>query len=324
MPMIAFRDAIREALIEEMERDREVFLMGEDIQLWGGPFRITEGMTARFGKDRVLDMPISESAFVGAAMGAALMGMRPVVELMFSDFLPLVMDQLVNHAAKMRYSYSGGASVPMVLRAPFGAGTSSGLQHSQSLEAWVMHSPGLKVVMPATPADAKGLLKTAIRDDDPVVYLEHRLLYATKGEVPPGEYTVPLGKAAIPREGSDVTVVATGMMVHKALEAAAQLEKEGVAVEVIDLRTLLPLDEETIIQSVSKTGKLLIVHEACRTGGMAGEIAAVVAKEAFGYLDAPIERITAPDTPVPFSAPLEKFFIPQTPEIVGRIRKMVS
>jgi pyruvate/2-oxoglutarate/acetoin dehydrogenase E1 component len=324
MPIITFRDAIREALIEEMERDREVFLMGEDIQSWGGPFRISEGLTARFGKDRILDMPISESAFVGAAMGAALMGMRPVVELMFSDFLPLVMDQLVNHAAKMRYSYSGGASVPMVLRAPFGAGTSAGLQHSQSLESWVMHSPGLKVVMPATPADAKGLLKTAIRDDDPVVYLEHRLLYATKGEVPSGEYTVPLGKAAIPREGSDLTVVATAVMVHKALEAAGQLAREGVEVEVIDLRTLLPLDEETIIQSVSKTGKLLIVHEACRTGGMAGEIAAVVAKEAFGYLDAPIERITAPDTPVPFSAPLEKFFIPQTPEIVERIRKMVS
>jgi pyruvate dehydrogenase E1 component beta subunit len=250
--------------------------------------------------------------------------MRPVVELMFSDFLPLVMDQLVNHAAKMCYSYGGKASVPMVLRAPFGAGTSSGLQHSQSLEAWVMHSPGLKVVMPATPADAKGLLKTAIRDDDPVIFLEHRLLYATKGEVPAGEYTVPLGKAAVSREGNDVTVVATAMMVHKALEAAGQLEKEGVEVEVLDLRSLVPLDEETIIQSVSKTGKLLIVHEACRTGGMAGEIAAIVAKEAFGYLDAPIERITAPDTPVPFSAPMEKFFIPQIPEIVGRIRKMVS
>jgi pyruvate dehydrogenase E1 component beta subunit len=212
----------------------------------------------------------------------------------------------------------------MVLRAPFGAGTSSGAQHSQSLEAWVMHSPGLKVVMPATPADAKGLLKAAIRDDNPVVFLEHRLLYATKGEVPAGECTVPLGRAAISREGGDVTVVATAMMVHKALEAAGQLEKEGIEVEVIDLRSLVPLDEETIIQSVIKTGKLLIVHEACRTGGMAGEIAAVVSKEAFGYLDAPIERITAPDTPVPFSPPLEKFFIPQTPEIVARIRKMIS
>ncbi len=324
MPIITFRDAIREALIEELERDREVFLMGEDIQSYGGPFRITEGLAARFGKDRLLDMPISESAFVGAAMGAALMGMRPVVELMFSDFLPLVMDQLVNHAAKMRYSYAGKATVPMVLRAPFGAGTSAGLQHSQSLEAWVMHSPGLKVVMPTTPADAKGLLKTAIRDDDPVVFLEHRLLYATKGEVPAGDYTVPLGKAAISREGSDVTVVATAMMVHKALEAAGQLAREGVEVEVIDLRSLVPLDEEAIIRSVTKTGKLLVVHEACRTGGMAGEIAAIVAKEAFGYLDAPIERITAPDTPVPFSAPLEKFFIPQTPEIVARIRKMIS
>jgi pyruvate dehydrogenase E1 component beta subunit len=257
-------------------------------------------------------------------MGAALMGMRPVVELMFSDFLPLVMDQLVNHAAKMRYSYAGEASVPMVLRAPCGAGTSSGAQHSQCLEAWVMHSPGLKVVMPATPEDAKGLLKTAIRDDDPVVYLEHRMLYAFKGEVPEGDYTVPLGKAAVSREGSDATVVATAMMVHRALKAAGQLEKEGIDVEVIDLRSLLPLDEETIIQSVSKTGRLLIVHEACRTGGMAGEIAALVAKEAFGYLDAPIERVTAPDTPVPFSPPMEKFFIPQVPEIVGRIRKLVA
>ena len=200
MPVITFRDAVREALMEEMEGNREVFLMGEDIQAYGGPFKITEGLLARFGEDRLLNMPISESAFVGAAMGAALMGMRPVVEVMFSDFLPLVMDQLVNHAAKMRYSYGGKATVPMVFRAPFGAGTSSGLQHSQSLEAWVMHSPGLKVVMPSTPADAKGLLKSAVRDDDPVVFLEHRLLYATKGEVPEGEYTVPLGKAAVSRE----------------------------------------------------------------------------------------------------------------------------
>lgn len=324
MPVKTFRDAVREALIEEMERDPEVFLMGEDIRHYGGPFKITEGLMARFGEARLLDMPISESAFVGAAMGAALMGMRPVVELMFSDFLPLVMDQLVNHAAKMRYSYNGGASVPMVLRAPFGAGTSSGLQHSQSLEAWLMNSPGLKVVMPSTPGDAKGLLKTAIRDDDPVVVLEHRLLYATQGEVPDGDCTVPLGLAAVRREGSDVTIVATAMMAHKALEAAGRLEKEGISAEVIDPRSLVPLDEQTIVDSVSKTGKLLIVHEACRTGGMAGEIAAVVAKEAFGYLDAPIERITAPDTPVPFSAPLEKFFIPQAEAIVERVRKMVA
>ena len=324
MPAITIREAIRDALIEEMTRNPEVFLMGEDIRHYGGPFKITEGFLARFGPDRLLDMPISESAFVGAAMGAALMGMRPVVELMFSDFIPLVMDQLVNHAAKMCYSYNGKASVPMVLRAPFGAGTSSGLQHSQSLEAWLVHCPGIKVVTPSNPADTKGLLKTAIRDDDPVVFLEHRLLYATKGEVPDGEHTVPLGKAAIPREGTDVTVVATAMMVHKALEAATQLAKDGIEAEVIDPRTLLPLDEETIVKSVSKTGKLLVVHEACRTGGIAGEIAAVVAKEAFGYLDAPIERITAPDSPVPFSAPLEKFYIPQTPEIVARIRKMMA
>lgn len=324
MPVITFRQAIREALVEEMERDPEVFLMGEDIRFYGGPFKVTEGLFARFGEGRLLDMPISESAFVGAAMGAALMGMRPVVELMFSDFLPLCMDQLVNHAAKMCYSYGGKAKVPMVVRAPFGAGTSSGLQHSQSLEAWFMHCPGLKVVMPATPADAKGLLKAAIRDDDPVIFFEHRLLYAIKGDVPEGEYLVPMGQAAIYREGGHVTVVATAMMVHKALEAAQRLEKEGVQVEVIDLRTLLPLDEGAIIRSVSKTGKLLIVHEACRTGGMAGEIAAVVAKEAFGYLDAPIERITAPDTPVPFSPAMEQHFIPQTEEIVGRIRKMVS
>jgi pyruvate dehydrogenase E1 component beta subunit len=324
MSVITIREAIRDALIEEMTRDREVFLMGEDIRHYGGPFKITEGFLARFGAERLLDMPISESGFVGAAMGAALMGMRPVVELMFSDFLPLVMDQLVNHAAKMCYSYGGKASVPMVLRAPFGAGTSSGLQHSQSLEAWLIHCPGIKVIMPSTPADAKGLLKSAIRDNDPVVFLEHRLLYATKGEVPEGEHTIPLGKAAVQREGSDVTIVATAVMMHKALEAATQLAKDGIEVEVIDPRTLLPLDEETIVKSVSKTGKLLIVHEACRTGGIAGEIAAVAAKEAFGYLDAPIERITAPDSPVPFSAPLEKFFIPQTPEIVARVRKMVS
>jgi pyruvate dehydrogenase E1 component beta subunit len=323
MREMTFRDALREALFEEMEADANVFLLGENIGIGGGVYRGTLGLLERFGEDRVIDMPISESGFVGAAVGAALLGTRPVVDLMYADFLPLVMDHIVNHAAKLRYMFGGKAKVPMVVRTFFGAGTTSGCSHSQSLEAWVMHCPGLKVVMPSTPADAKGLLKTAIRDDDPVIFFEHRLLYAMKGAVPDGEYSIPLGQAEVKRAGSDVTVVATAMMVHKALRAATELSKEGIEIEVLDPRSLLPLDCEALIDSVKKTGRLLVVHEACKTGGVGGEIAAIVAKEAFGYLDAPIERIGAPDIPVPFSAPLENHYIPQAEDIVATVRKMV-
>ncbi len=324
MREITVREAIREALIEEMEKDPSVFLMGENIEARGGVYQIVKGLFEHFGKDRVIDMPISESGFVGAAVGAALLGTRPVVDLSYNDFLPLVMDHMVNHAAKMRYMYGGTAKVPMVLRVFFGAGTTSGCSHSQSLEAWLIHCPGLKVVMPSTPADAKGLMKSAIRDDDPVVFFEHRLLYSVKGEVPEGEHIIPLGQADVKREGRDVTVVATAMMVHKALDAAVDLSKEGIEIEVLDPRSLLPLDCEALISSVKKTSRLLIVHEACKTGGIGAEIAAIAAKEAFGYLDAPIERIGSPDIPVPFSPPLEDYYIPKKEDIVKTVKKMVS
>lgn len=323
MREITFREAIREALIEEMEADPMVFILGENVAERGGVYQVTKGILDRFGKERIIEMPISESGFVGAAVGAALLGTRPVVDLMFDDFLPLAMDHIVNHAAKMRYMYGGKASVPMVVRSFFGAGTGWGCSHSQSLEAWFVHCPGLKVVMPSTPADAKGLLKSAIRDDDPVLFFEHRLLYALKGEVPEGEYTIPLGLADVKREGRDVTVVATGMMVNKTLEAAEELSKEDIEIEVLDPRSLIPLDRKSLIDSVKKTSRLLIVHEACVTGGIGGEIAAIAAKEAFGYLDAPIERIGAPDIPVPFTPPLEDYYIPKREDITATVKSML-
>lgn len=315
---------MREAIFEEMARDPSVFLMGESIAAHGGVYQQVKGVLEKFGEERILDMPISESGFVGMAVGAALLGTRPVVDLQYDDFLPLALDHIMNDAAKMRYMYGGKGKVPMVIRTFFGAGTNAGCSHSQSLEASVLNCPGLKVVMPSTPADAKGLLKTAIRDDDPVIFFEHRLLYATKGKVPDGEYVIPLGQADVKREGRDVTVVATAMMVHKALEAAVELSKDGIEMEVLDPRSLLPLDCEALLNSVKKTGRLLIAHEACKTGGMGGEIAAIAAKEAFGYLDAPIERICAPDIPVPFSPPLENYYIPKKEDIVDTVRKMIS
>ncbi len=324
MHEITFREAIREALIEEMHRDPSVILLGESIGLRGGSYQVAKGLVDIFKEERVIDMPISESGFVGAAIGAALLGMRPVADLQFNDFLPIALDHIANDAAKTRYMYGGKAKVPVVIRTFFGAGTSTGCSHSQSLEAWVVHCPGLKVVMPSTPADAKGLLKTAIRDDDPVIFFEHRLLFASKGTVPDEEYLIPLGQADVKRAGRDVTVVATATMVQKALEAAEDLSKEGIEIEVVDPRSLLPLDTETLIGSVKKTGRLLIAHEASKTGGIGGEIAAIAAKEAFGYLDAPIERVCAPDVPVPFSPPLEQFYIPKKEDIVNTARKMMA
>lgn len=316
------REAIREALAEEMRRDEKIFLIGEDIGHYGGTLQITVGLFDEFGGERVLDTPISENAITGAAIGAAMMGMRPVLELMFADFLPLASDQIINNAAKMCYSYNGQMNVPMVIRAPFGAGMRSGMHHCQNLESCFANIPGLKMVMPSNAYDAKGLLKAAIRDDNPVIFFEHKMLYGTRNDVPEDDYIVPIGKADIKREGKDVTIVAWGAMVPKALNAAETLEKEGINAEVIDLRSLKPIDEETITNSVIKTSRLLIVHEACLSGGLGGEIAAIAAKNAFGYLDAPIERIGAADTPVPFSPTLEDAFIPSEDRIVETVRKM--
>jgi len=316
------REAIKEALSEEMIKDERVFLIGEDIGHYGGTLQITAGLFKIFGGARVIDTPISESAITGAAIGAAMMGMRPVLELMFSDFLPLAADQLINNAAKMCYSYNGQMQVPMVIRAPFGAGTRSGMHHSQNLESCFANIPGLKIVMPSNAYDSKGLLKAAIRDNNPVIYFEHKMLYGTRCDVSEDDFIVPIGKADIKRAGKDITIVAWGAMVPKALNAAISLEREGIEAEVVDLRSLKPIDEETIVKSVIKTSRLLIVQEACLHGGLAGEVAAIAAKSAFEYLDAPIERIGAPDTPVPFSPTLEDAFIPNEVKIVETTKKM--
>ena len=324
MAIKTYLQALNEALRQEMERDPEVFILGEDVGRFGGCFGVTQGLFEAFGESRVKDTPITESAIVGAATGAAAMGMRPVCEIMFVDFIGVALDQLYNQAAKMRFMFGGKAKIPMVLRAPQGAGIGAAAQHSQSLEAWFAHVPGLKVVMPSTAYDAKGLLIAAIRDDNPVVFLEHKLLYGIEGEVPDEPYTVELGKAKVQREGQDVTIVATAAMVHNALEAAEKLAGDGIAAEVIDPRSLTPLDIDTIVESVKKTHGLLIVHEAVKKGGVGGEIAAQVAEQAFDYLDAPIVRIGAPFTPVPFSPPLEKAFIPDGDAIVKAVRQMRS
>ena len=316
--------AIRSAMELEMERDPTVFQIGEDIGLSGGVFGTTAGLFARFGDKRVMDTPISESGFVGAATGAAALGLRPVVSLMFVDFIGVCLDQILNQAAKMRYMFGGKAKIPMVVRANFGAGLGAGAQHSQSLEAFFMHIPGLKVVMPSTPYDAKGLLIAAIRDDNPVIFLEHKLLYGLQGEVPEESYTIPIGGADIKRPGTDVTVVATGLMVHKALSAAEKAEADGISVEVLDPRSLLPLDETAILESVKKTHRLIIVHEAVKFAGCGAEIAALVAEKAFDYLDAPIMRLGAPFCPVPFSPVLEAAYLPGEAAISDAIRSIMQ
>ena len=324
MREITVRDALREALREEMQRDKNVFLLGEDIgRYWGGAFGVTKGLADEFGDERVRDTPISESAIVGVAVGAAITGMRPVAEIMFGDLVALAMDQICNQAAKIRYMFGGQASAPLVVRAPFGAGVNIASHHSQSLEAWFMHTPGLLVAVPSTPYDAKGLLKTAIRGSNPVFFVEHKLLYPLKGMVPEEDYTVPFGVADVKREGSDVTVFATLIMVHKALAAAEKLSKEGVSVEVIDPRTLTPLDKAAIVKSVKKTGRIVIVTEDCKTAGVSAEIAAVVAEEAVDYLDAPIKRVAEPDTPIPFSPPLEQFIIPDEKSIIQAVKEII-
>ena len=325
MSEITYAQAIRDAMSEEMRRDENVFLMGEDVGLYGGAFGVSVGMFQEFGEERVRDTPISEAVIAGAAAGAAVTGMRPIAEIMFSDFTTISMDQLVNQAAKMRYMFGGKAKVPMVLRTPGGSGTGAAAQHSQSLEAWFCHVPGLKVVIPSTPYDAKGLLKAAIRDDNPVIFIEQKLLYRKKGEVPEEDYIVELGKADVKREGKDLTIITYGRMVPTCLAVAEELAKEGIDIEVVDPRTLLPLDKDTLIQSAKKTGKVLIVHEAVQTGGFGGEIAAVISdSEAFFYLDAPIKRLGGLDVPIPYCPELEKNVVPTEERIKETIYTLMK
>ncbi len=324
MKEITYREALREAIAEEMRRDATVFMMGEDIAYHGGAFKVSLGLVDEFGEARIKDTPLAESVLTGAAVGAALVGVRPIVELMFADFIVLAMDHIINAAAKMCYLHAGEASVPMVLRTSQGAGTSSGAHHCQSVEGWLMNVPGIKLVMPSTPYDAKGLMKAAIRDNNPVVFLEHKMLYASKGLIPEEEYLIPLGQADVKREGTDATVIATANMVPKALRAAEKLASEGISVEVVDPRTLKPLDTETLVKSVKKTRQALIVHEACLTGGPGAEIAAVLAKEAIDYLDAPVLRIGGMDSPVPFSPTMEKYFIPDENKIIHGVRALLA
>ncbi|WP_270180035.1 alpha-ketoacid dehydrogenase subunit beta [Alkalihalobacillus sp. CinArs1] len=324
MRELTYLEAVREAMSQEMRENNDVFLLGEDIGVYGGAFGVTRGMIEEFGPERIRNTPISESAITGGAVGAALTGMRPILELQFSDFITIAMDQLTNQAAKLRYMYGGKGSVPMVLRTPAGSGTGAAAQHSQSLEAWVAHIPGLKVVQPSTAYDAKGLLKAAIDDDNPVIFYEHKLLYKTKCEVPEEPYTIPIGKADIKRSGGDVTIVATAIMVHRALEAAEKLVKEGIEVEVIDPRTLVPLDEETIVESVKKTGRVVVVHEAVKRGGYGGEIASMIAEsEAFDFLDSPIKRLGGLPVPIPYNPKLEKATVPQVDDIVEAVKETI-
>ena len=319
---IFYLEAIREALFEEMERDERVFVLGQDVGVYGGAFKATEGLQERFGVGRVLDTPLAEEAIVGGAIGAAMRGMRPVAEMQFIDFISRAFDLLTNFAAKNRYRT--GVGVPMVVRGPSGAGVHGGPYHSQSPEMYFVKTPGLKVVAPATAYDAKGLLKAAIRDDDPVIFLEHKFLYRrVKDRVPEEDYVVPIGKAAVRRAGSDLTIVTYGAMLWTALEAAEILAKDGVSAEVLDLRTLLPLDEEAILASVRRTGKCLVLHEDTRTGGLGAEIAATVSEKAFEWLDGPILRVTAPDTPVPYSPPLEEAFLPNVNTLLAAVHKLV-
>ena len=314
--------AINEALLEEMARDESVFVVGEDVGSAGGAFSATRDLLQRFGERRVRDTPISEAAIVGIATGAAIRGLRPVAEIMFADFLTLSMDQIVNQLAKVRYMFGGMYRMPVVIRAACGAGLNAGPQHSQSLEAWFAHVPGLEVVMPATPYDAKGLLKSAIRDDNPVLFLEHKALYASKGDVPEEEYLVPIGKAEVRRAGGDVTIVTASRMVHQSLEAALTLAAEGIEAEVIDLRTISPLDREAILRSVEKTSRLVVAHEAVKAFGLGAEVVAMVCEELGGRLRASVARVGAPFVPVPFAQ--EKQYLPAAADVVQAVKRVMS
>ena len=324
MAEITYAQAIKDAMSEEMRRDPKVFILGEDIGAFGGAFGVTRGMLEEFGAERVRDTPISEAAITGCAVGAAMTGMRPIVEIMFSDFVTIAMDQLVNQAAKARYQFGGQASVPMVLRTPEGSGTGAAAQHSQSVESWILNVPGLKVVAPSTPADAKGLLKASIRDGNPVVFLEQKLLYRTKGAVPEGDYVIPLGTADVKREGKDISIITYGRMVARCLETAEVLSKEGIDAEVIDLRSLRPLDKAAIVGSAKKTGRVLVVHESCQFGGFGGEVAATIGdSEAFFYLDAPVRRLGGRDVPIPYNKHLEANVVPTGERIAQAARELV-
>ena len=321
MKKMTYAEAIRDGIRVEMKRDPAVYLCGEDVGKFGGCFGVTAGLVDEF-PGRVVDTPISETAIIGSSVGAAAAGLRPIAEIMFVDFMGVCMDELFNQAVKMRYMFGGKAKVPLVVKTICGAGVAAAAQHSQSMEAWFTHIPGLKTVMPSTPADAKGLMASAIRDNNPVLFIEHKQLLGISGDVPEDEYLVPLGKASIMRQGTDVTIVAWSWMAQKALAAAEILEKEGISAEVLDPRTLVPLDKASILHSLGKTNKLVIVHEAVKTGGYAGEIAAIVADEGFDLLDSPIKRVTAPDTPVPFSPTLEAAYVPSVDTIVQTVKSL--
>ncbi len=324
MRKITYREGVIEALREEMRRDERVYCLGEDIAEFGGSYKTTVGLLQEFGKERVRNTPISEAAIVGAALGSALLGMRPVAELMYIDFAGIAMDQIVNQTAKVKYMFGGKAKVPVVIRTQGGTGRSSAAQHAQSLEAWFVHIPGLKVVQPSTAYDVKGLLKASIRDDNPVFFIEHKLLYTTTSEIPEEDYVIPLGKADVKREGSDVTIVATSRMVHLSLAAADRLAAEGIQCEVVDPRTLSPLDDETILNSVGKTNKLVVVCEAYPKCSFASEVAAMVAEKGFDLLDAPIQRVTSLHTPIPFAPKLEKFVTPSEDKIIAAVKKILG
>jgi pyruvate dehydrogenase E1 component beta subunit len=323
MREITYGEAAIEAIGEEMEKDDKIFYMGEDVGRFGGSYGTTKGLWERFGDHRVKDTPMSEAAIVGYALGTAITGMRPIVEIMFVDLLCLAMDQIVNQVAKIHYMFGGKAKVPLVIRVPFGGLRRAAAQHSQHLEAWFLHTPGLKIVLPSTPYDVKGLLKTAIRENNPVMCLEHILLYQIRGGVPEGDYTLPLGKAQIKREGKDVTVVSYSLMVHRCLSVAEKLHKQGIEVEVIDLGSLYPLDMETVVASVKKTNKVAIVHQAALTGGVGAEVGIRITEAAFDYLDAPVKRIAAQNVPVPFSPVLEDFVVPTEERIEQVVKGML-
>jgi acetoin:2,6-dichlorophenolindophenol oxidoreductase subunit beta len=324
MAKMKYREALRAALDEEMERDPSVFVVGEGIGERGGSYKVTEGLLAKFGANRVIDTPLSEAGFVGVGVGAAIAGQRPVVEILFIDFLMLAMDQVVNQAAKYRFMSGGEGRVPLVIRTQGGAGNSLAGQHSQSLEALFYHVPGLKVVMPATPHDAKGLLKSAIRDDDPVIFIEHKLLYMTDGEVAEEDYLIPLGEADVKRPGTDVTLVSWSHMVLKSLQAAEELAADGISAEVIDLRTLVPMDTARVLDSVRRTGRLVIAQEAVKRGGVGSDVAAIVAEQAFADLRAPIVRVAGRNTVIPFNLAMEKAMVPQVADIVAGVREVMG
>ncbi|MCZ6766368.1 MAG: alpha-ketoacid dehydrogenase subunit beta [bacterium] len=323
MAETTYLEAIRQGIWEEMERDENVFILGEDVGVYGGAFKVTAGMMEKFGEQRVIDTPISESAIIGAAIGASYMGMRPIAEMQFIDFISCAFDQITNFAAKSRYRW--GAGVPIVIRGPSGGGTHGGPFHSQNVESYFFNTPGLKIVQPSTAYDAKGLIKAAIRDEDPVLYLEHKFLYRRiKEELPTEDFVVPIGKAAIRRKGGDLGIITYGAMVYTALEAAEELAKQGVETEVVDLRSLQPLDEETILETARKTNKVIVLHEACLTGGAGGEIAARIAEKAFDFLDGPVMRVAAKDSPVPYSPPLEEYFLPNKDDVLEAAKTLLA